>query len=151
MNSKFKVIFLVVFLSIQPVLAKDKVKKDSVKSAEDKVTLVCTYQEVSKIIKGTFFSMAGGTDTYQICKECEFSDRYWEISPATYSWKSNWKRVFNRDRQVFAHSSDKLVIDRYSGNLEWTTTFHTQQDENSEIIDQLKATGTCKKVDAPVL
>lgn len=147
----FTLIFLITFLSIHPALAKDKVKKDSVKSAGDKVTLVCTFQSATKRIKGVDWEILGETNTYQICKGCKYNDRVWEISPATYSWNSKWREEKDSDGQAYGYSFNKIIIDRYSGNLVVAVTFHSQQDENSELIDQLRTTGTCKKMDAPVL
>lgn len=151
---KFSLIFLVVFLSIQPVLAKDKVKKNSVKSAEDKVTLVCTLKD-SKVAyyKGIPYGLGASEWTLTICNECTLNNERWQISPADYSVKY-WERSgFNvsKEQTDSLFTLFELRINRYTGMLYRGEKLYTLQDENSQFVSSVSQEGTCKKVEAPLL
>lgn len=152
MGSKIKLIFLVIILSIHPALAKDKVKKDSVKSAEDKVTLVCTYQESNFVRIGNGEIGEGAyTGTEEICSGCKSgstNQNKWQVSTTDYSTKFSADVSFNNTK-VYKFST--IRIDRYSGELHKITKYYSKPDESSELFGVATSGGTCKKMDAPVL
>ncbi len=149
MGSKIKLIFLVIILSIQPALAKDKVKKDSAKSAEDKVTLVCTLENSETYyMRGLPMGLAGGSQTIQVCSKCTLNGEHWQISSSQYSIKI-WTEARDKFGPTFDLHEDR--INRYTGELTREVKTYTKRDENSELLGTGRQSGTCKKMDAPVL